>query len=147
MPGQSETRPVPDLAPPPDISRLKAMMTRGRTRSGYLCRIPVRDHGSIVLIPTSRVVTITAHGERLTIATSDREEYTMVYRLKDLERRLDPREFVRLNRATLVSVDAVARIVSGSGGTSRVTLRSGDEIGMSRLETRRLRRVVVQVLD
>ena len=70
----------------------------------------------------------------------------MTYRLKDLERRLDPAEFVRLSRGMLVNVDAVARILSSSSGTSRVILHNGDEIGMSRIETKRLRRVVVEVL-
>jgi DNA-binding LytR/AlgR family response regulator len=70
----------------------------------------------------------------------------MYYRLKDLEARLDPAEFIRLSCGTLANVNAVSRIVAGSSGTHRVVLQNGDEVGMSRIQTQRLRHVLLRLL-
>ncbi len=112
----------------------------------YLTRIPVRVQDGLLFVPTSRVVTITAHAERLTITTSDRAEHSFEYRLKDLEARLDPAEFLRLSRSIIVNLTAISRIVRGPNGTNKVVLENGRELNMSRKQAVRLRRAVLAVL-
>ncbi len=90
---------------------------------------------------------IVANGERLAITTLDHQHHTLVYRLKDLETRLDPSAFIRLNRGVVVSLNAIARIVAGSSGTSIAVLESGQELSMSRMQSQRLRHVVQQLLS
>ena len=38
------------------------------------------------------------------------ERHTIAYRLKDLERRLDPARFIRLSRGILANVEQIAKI-------------------------------------
>ena len=130
-----------------ETERLRSALV-GLTRGSgeFLRRIPVRGDDGLVLVPTDRVVTIAAEGERLVITTSDRGQHTILYGLKDLEARLDPGEFVRLNRSVIVSLNAVQRLIRARGGSSRVVLETGQELGMSRKQTVRLRRVLQELL-
>jgi two-component system LytT family response regulator len=112
----------------------------------FLTRIPIRTDGDLLLIPAARVVTIVARGERLVITTVDQSEHSVLYRLKDLEAHLDPSQFVRLSRNTIVNVDVVSRIAPESSGTNRVTLDNGQEVRMSRNQAARLRRILRELL-
>ena|SRR5579864_9453431 len=140
--GRGRRRPVD-----PDAQRLNRVVAQPSSGSQeYLKRIPVRDRSTLILVPTSSVAIVAAHGERLTVTTLDHQEHSMYYRLKDLERRLDPAEFVRVSRGLLVNVNAVARILAGTSGTNRVILQNGDEVRMSRIQVQRFRRVLVHAL-
>jgi DNA-binding LytR/AlgR family response regulator len=68
-----------------------------------------------------------------------REEVILTYRLKDLEKRLDPERFVRLGRGTLANVDSIARVNVMPGGTHLVILGNGQRLPLSRLQSRALR--------
>jgi two-component system LytT family response regulator len=106
---------------------------------GYLARIPARHRGAIVLVPVEQVVSVVADGELLHVATDGGERYTIAYRLKDLEARLDPRRFIRLARGTLVGVEKIASVGALPGGTYSVTTRDGQRHRVSRLQSRVLR--------
>jgi two-component system LytT family response regulator len=45
---------------------------------------------------------------------------------------LDPSQFLRINRSTLVRLDAVASMVEWSHGDYKVTMRDGTELTWSR---------------
>jgi two-component system LytT family response regulator len=101
----------------------------------------------VFLVPVSQIVAIIAEGEKLTITTMGKgnNEYAIHYRLKDLESRLDPEQFVRLSRAALVNVSAVSRIVVRQNGMNTVILENGQELSMSRLQSRRLRQTLLRL--
>ena len=111
-------------------------------KSEFLRRIPVRSDDGLVLVPTARVVTIEAERERLIITTIDQDRHTILCRLKNLEQRLDPADFVRLSRSLIVNINVIVRIVTLRGWTSTAILDNGQRLGMSRKQTVRLRRVL-----
>jgi len=104
-----------------------------------LDRIPVRVKDSFILLPVAQLVSIVAEGELLHLTTPRQERYTITYRLKDLEARLDPQRFVRLGRGTLVALDAVTRVTPMPGGLYTVSLSNGQELDVSRIQSRVLR--------
>lgn len=104
-----------------------------------LDRIPVRVRDEIVLVPVAEVASIVADGELLHITTLAGRAYSINYRLKDLEPRLDERNFTRLSRSSIVNLDAVKRIAQLPGGTYLITLSSGQELASSRLQSKVLR--------
>jgi len=108
-------------------------------RHEKLDRIPVRHREDIYLVPVSEIVSIVADGELLRITTDKNQKHVINHRLKDLETRLNEREFVRLSRSALVNISMVTRISPMPGGTYLVTLRNGQEIPASRLQSRILR--------
>ncbi len=108
-------------------------------RSEPLDRIPVRKREEILLVPVSDIASIVADGELLRIATHENDKYDINFRLKDLELRLDERKFVRLSRGALVNLDAIASVSPMPGGTYLVSLKNGQEIASSRLQSKILR--------
>jgi two-component system LytT family response regulator len=110
-----------------------------------LDRIPIRQKQDIVLVPTAQVASIVAEGELLHLTTARQERYTITYRLKNLEARLDPAKFIRLGRGVLANVDFIVRVTPLPGGMYTVKLRNGQELDVSRIQSRLLRGRLLQL--
>jgi len=108
-------------------------------KSPYLERIPVRQREEVVLVPVAQVTSIVAEGELLHITTIQKTRFTITYRLKDLEQRLDPAKFIRLARGTLANVDFIVKVGAMPGGTHEATLSNGQKLQVSRIQSRILR--------
>jgi two-component system LytT family response regulator len=109
------------------------------TRPPILERIPIRQKDEIVIVPVKEIASVVAEGELLRLTTEHNETYTLSYRLKDLEARLDPALFVRLGRGALANVEMLRRVSSMPGGTYVVTMSNGQQLGVSRIQGRILR--------
>jgi two-component system LytT family response regulator len=105
----------------------------------YLERVPVRRRDAVLLIPVAQIASIVADGELLNITTIRSERHTITYRLKDLEQRLDPTQFVRLGRGTLANIDVITKVSIMPGGTHVAQLSNGQSLQVSRLQSRILR--------
>jgi two-component system LytT family response regulator len=108
-------------------------------RPPYLERIPVRRREEVLIVPVQQISSIVAEGELLHISTVQKERHTITYRLKDLERRLDPSRFIRLGRGTLANVELITKINAMPGGTHVAVLSTGQKLQVSRLQSRVLR--------
>jgi two-component system LytT family response regulator len=104
-----------------------------------LDRLPVRQEDRILLLPVAQVASIRAEGELLHVTTARNEHHTVACRLKDLERRLDPARFIRLGRGELANVDMIAKVNVMPGGTYVVVLQNGEQLAVSRIQSRILR--------
>jgi len=109
------------------------------TRQPLLERIPVRQKDEIVIVPVREIASIVAEGESLRLTTVGNETYIIAYRLKDLEARLDPAQFVRLGRGALANLEMLRRVSVMPGGTYVATLSNGQQLSISRLQGRILR--------
>jgi two-component system LytT family response regulator len=108
-------------------------------RGPYLERIPVRRRDEIAIVPVRQIASIIAEGEILHLVTVTNDKFTITYRLKDLEARLDPSRFVRLGRGTLANIDLIAKVSVMPGGTHVAMLSNGQKLQVSRLQSRVLR--------
>ncbi len=117
----------------------------GASGSGFLKRIPVRMREDIYLVPVDEIASIVADGELLYLTTADRTKYTINYRLKDLEARLDPDIFIRLSRGALANLKMVERITPFAGGTYIIYLVNGQELTSSRLQSKVLRSQLLKI--
>jgi two-component system LytT family response regulator len=108
-------------------------------------RIPVRRREDVLLLPVAQVASIVADGELLHLTTRKNERHTITFRLKDLEARLGADRFVRLGRGTLVAIDAIARVQAMPGGLHRVVLHNGQQLPVSRIQSRRLRETLLKL--
>ena len=124
-----------------DSARLRAAATEyaATVPSTLLRRIPVRKRDDIVLVPVEQVASVVADGELLHLTTKAGERHTITYRLKDLEARLDPAQFVRISRGTIVSIGVIQKITPMPGGTFTVVLHGGAHHQVSRIRGRVLR--------
>jgi two-component system LytT family response regulator len=110
-----------------------------------LDRIPVRQRQEIVLVPVPQIVSVVAEGELLHLTTARQERFTISYRLKDLEARLDPARFIRLGRGVLANIEEIVRVTPLPGGMYTVTLRNGQQLDVSRIQSRRVRQRLLQL--
>jgi two-component system, LytTR family, response regulator len=108
-------------------------------RLPYLERIPVRRKEIVTLLPVRQIASVVAERELLHITTARNERHTIAYRLKDLEARLDPARFVRLGRSAIAAIDMIAKIHLMAGGGYAVTLANGQELSVSRIQSRVVR--------
>jgi two-component system LytT family response regulator len=115
------------------------------SRRTYLERIPVRRRTEVIILPVKQIASIVSEGELLHITTLTREKCTITYRLHLLEVRLDPRRFVRLARGTLANIDAITKISPMPGGTYVATLSNGQELQVSRIQSRVLRETLLKL--
>jgi two-component system LytT family response regulator len=124
-----------------EVTHLRAAAAdyEAATRATYLERIPLRERNEIVLVPVRQIASIVADGELLIITTAINERYSINYRLKELEVRLDPSMFVRLSRGTLANIAMIKRVSPLPGGTYVVTLNNDQQLQVSRLQSRLLR--------
>lgn len=105
----------------------------------YLRRIPVRRRDDIVFVSVEHVSAVVADGELLHVHTDSGERHVITHRLKDLETRLDPHEFVRLSRGVLARIAAIQKVSPMPGGTFLVTMRNGQQLQVSRIRSRVVR--------
>jgi two-component system LytT family response regulator len=126
---------------PGDAERIRAAATEYAATQPppMLRRIPVRKRDDIFLVPVEQVVSVVADGELLQLTTRNNERHTITYRLKDLEARLDPSQFVRVSRGTLLSLAMIQKITPMPGGTYVAVLHNGVQHQVSRIRGRVLR--------
>ena len=102
-------------------------------------RIPVRKRDEVTLVPVSQIASIVADGQLLYLTTLKGERHSITYRLKDLEVRLAPGQFIRLGRGTLANVNCIVKINAMPGGTHVAVLSNGQKLQVSRLQSRVIR--------
>ena len=71
--------------------------------------------------------------------------HTIIYRVKTLERKRDPRRFIRLGHGAIVNVDAISKITQMPGGSYLVTLTNTQQIRVSRSHSRAVRQHLLRL--
>lgn len=93
--------------------------------------INIKDRGQIFRVDVDTIEHIEAAGDYMCIYTADN---SLILRetMKDLERRLDPRNFQRVHRSTIVNLDLVRQVRPHTNGECFLVLESGAEVKVSR---------------
>ncbi len=107
---------------------LDGLRARGRP---YPARFTARDGERFVLVRAAEIVFVESEGNYVRLNTKD-GRFRMRATLLDLMTRLDPKQFARIHRGTVVNFDAVREIRPGLHGDFEVLLRGGRTLRMSR---------------
>ena len=101
------------------------------TADRYEKRINIKDQGQIFRVEVDNIERIDAAGDYMCIYTGDN---TLILRetMKDLEKRLDPRNFQRIHRSTIVNLDQVTQVKPHTNGECFLVLGSGAQVKVSR---------------
>jgi two-component system, LytTR family, response regulator len=119
-------------------SALEQLLETSATR--YLSRVSCRIGDRTVLVKIGEVLYFQADNKYTSVQVAS-GEYLIDTPLVELEQRLNPREFVRIHRSTLVNVAWIAEIRRSYDGRLRVVLRDSKntELIASRSYTDNLR--------
>ena len=110
------------------VAGLLRELARERT---YLLRIPVRSDGRVKVIDLEDVDWLGAADNYVTIHAGGRE-YLVRDTIAAVERRLDPSQFARVHRSTIVRIDRIAELIPDLHGDFRIRLKNGAELALSR---------------
>ncbi|MEP7001435.1 MAG: response regulator, partial [bacterium] len=97
----------------------------------FLKRILVIDNGRAHFLPVDRLDVVEAERNYVQL-TSAGGVFRLRATIASLQERLDPAQFLRINRSTLVRLDAVRSMHEWSHGDYRVVMQDGTEHSWSR---------------
>ena len=116
---------------PADIAAQLAALLDATTPHRYLQRILVQREGRAVLVPVQQIDRLEA--DRNDVRVHTRGGTQIVHgTLGELAERLDPAVFLRVNRSTIVRLDAIKEFQPWFHGDYRILLHDGSELMWSR---------------
>lgn len=99
--------------------------------SGYLKRLLVIDDGRATFLSVDRIDRVEAERNYVYLC-SGAERHRLRATIASIAERLDPAQFLRINRSTLVRLDAVKSMTEWSHGDYKVLMNDGTELIWSR---------------
>jgi two-component system LytT family response regulator len=120
--------------------RLRTLLEQFADERRYLRRVPVPAEGRLIIVRVEEIDWISAADNYVTLHVG-RREFLLRRTLAWLEGELDPNEFVRIHRGTVVRVDRVRELVPESHGDYTARLADGTDLAVSRNHWARLKQV------
>jgi two-component system LytT family response regulator len=111
--------------------RITAALEQVKRQDEYLERLPVAENDRILLVKTREIDWIEAEGNYCRLHVGQRS-YEIRATLTALDRKLNPRDFARIHRSTIVNVHRIREIQPWFHGYHLVLLENGQELRMSR---------------
>jgi two-component system LytT family response regulator len=115
------------------MERIAAIVARRTAQDEYLERLPVTEGGHIFFVKISEIDWIAAEGNYARLHVGARQ-HQIRETLTNLEARLNPRDFVRIHRSTIVNAHRIREIHPWFRGHHLVVLKDGHELRMSRYQ-------------
>jgi len=100
------------------------------TKPDYLERIASRLGDRLWFLDLDRVTHFYAE-DKLTYATSESKAYCVDHSIAELERKLDPKKFVRIHRSTIVSLAWIEEVTSLPGGSLNIRLKDAENTDLT----------------
>jgi two-component system LytT family response regulator len=123
---------------PPDLQALLNQVKESLREPEYLERIASRLGDRLWFLDLAQVTHFYAE-EKLTYAVSQNKPYCVDYAMAELEKKLDPKKFIRIHRGTLVNLDWIKEVSSLPGGGLNVRLKDGKDLTVARDRAREFR--------
>lgn len=133
--GRVRERIAAGSAPPP-VERLA-----DEAHGGFLTRVLVREEGHVHVLPVERIDFVEARDDYVVFhsgKTTHRKQQT----LAELERRLDPRRFVRIHRSFVLNLDRLSGLDLYAKDSWIARLADGTKLPVSRSGHDRLREIL-----
>ena len=106
---------------------LQSMRPPGET----LARFVIKSIGKVVIVPVDDVEWITAEGDYVKLHTQNKT-HLLREKISTLEARLDPAQFARIHRSTIVRIGCIRELRPLLNGDHVVILRNGEQLALSR---------------
>ncbi len=97
----------------------------------YLERVAVDMRGKVQVVPVEHIDFITASGPYAELHVDD-NTFLIREQMQTLEDRLNPADFFRIHRSTIVRLNLIESLHHAPGGDYAVTLKSGERLKVSR---------------
>lgn len=111
--------------------QLLAMLPEMQRREPTLDRLVVRSSGRIYFVRTAEIDWCEAAGNYVSLHVGS-QTHLVRETMSRLEAQLDPNQFVRIHRSTIVNIDGIQELRSSFNGEHVVLLRNGTRLALSR---------------
>ena len=112
-------------------SRLQAMLEQMQREKSFPERILIQEDSRSVFVAVKEITWVEADRNYLLLHCG-KKTHTLRSTLETLQRSLDPKLFVRINRGTLVRLDAIRELLPWFHGEYKVVLHDNTELRWSR---------------
>jgi two-component system LytT family response regulator len=123
------------------IEDIRQLFSSWNPQQQYLKRIPSKIGDKIYILPDENIVYF-ASENKLVFAFLTDSKYMLNYTLEELQARLDPEQFFRIHRSTIVNLNYVKTIEPWFGGGYKMTVndKKRTELTISRQAGKQLRK-------
>ena len=111
--------------------RLVSLITSITPEKKYLERLVVKSVGRVFFLKTQEIDWIEASGNYLKLHVG-RESHMIRETMNAVEAKLDPAQFMRIHRSTIVNIDRIKELHPMFSGDYSAILRDGTELALSR---------------
>ena len=118
---------------PEETRRILAALEQVHAQNGYAERLPIAESGRITFVRVLDIDWIEAEGNYARLHNRGRE-HSVRETLASLQRKLNPRDFLRIHRSAIVNVHRVREIQPWFHGYHLIVLENGKELRMSRYQ-------------
>ena len=111
--------------------RLVSLISSITPEKEYLERLVVKSVGRVFFLKTEEIDWIEASGNYLKLHVG-RESHMIRETMNAIEAKLDPAQFMRIHRSTIVNIDRIKELHPMFSGDYSAILRDGTELALSR---------------
>lgn len=112
-------------------ARLLQLLGKSQDKPEYVKRLQVKHAQHTILVLTEDIDWIGGAGNYLELHCG-KDVYLIRERFHQLEQKLDPRQFVRIHRSTIVNIDRIKALHPMFNGDHLIVLESGAKLNSSR---------------
>lgn len=110
--------------------RVLALLEQNQARATFLERLIIKSEGRIFFLRTDEIEWIEAEGNYVLLHVGQKK-HLFREAISNLESRLNPRKFQRIQRSAIVNIDYIRELQPWFRGDYRVILRDGTELKLS----------------
>ena len=116
-----------------EVQRIISALEQLAAAKQYPDRLAIPKNGRITFVATNDIDWIGAEGNYVRLHVGNRE-HEFRETLTELGEKLNPAEFLRIHRSTIVNIERIKEIQAWFHGHHRVLLENGTELRMSRYQ-------------
>ena len=98
----------------------------------YAQRLAIKTNGGVTFLKVEDLSWIDAAGNYVRLNTREGDRHLLRETMSALEKRLDPKRFVRIHRSTIVNVKRIREIRPQTHGEQLVVMEEGQRLTLSR---------------
>lgn len=123
------------------LSQIQTLVNSIHQNEAYLTNILVSVRNKLLNIPTEKIVWIKADGNYASLITEN-GSYLSSYGISKLEEKMNPNQFIRVHRSTLININCVKEVYSYPS-SYEVVMKNGDSVKVSRSYLESIRKLIV----
>lgn len=123
-------------------AKINDMLESGEVASEtYPEKIAIKDRGETTLVPAKDIAWVEAAGDYMCIHAND-QVHVLRSTMKELVKKLNPNEFQRVHRSTIVNINQIEKVCSHINGEYFLILKGGARLKMSRSYRDKIKHII-----